>query len=1239
MTPSHRTKRGKTIAGSTIADLNNFLRQSKPANQMKVTPPGKSQSSRFNKDNSVRPFRKGPLSQHIVESKEERTSNDSTNAGKKRRRQEPKESNDEEESEINRKIAPCNDTIGAGLSMSKISESQDTIAAPAVCSSDLKQICPCLADTIVKKRKPDRNETKLSNACNASEEESEDSSRNEGVLTSTSLALNQEANSRDFETSTRLLADCYYDKDVEFDAGLSPTRKPTKPSSQEGDSMDVDGTASISNESKPVELKDCHIDDDFHGSKSLQHGIGNIDSCHNDENSVTMHTSPHHAIFTLRKGVAIAAKETNARPQDESGGEVTDCHDENLIDVYRSPQHAVLAPDVDESTAMETNICHDEIPVTVHKSPQHATSSPPPNLDKSIVTEATDACQNDGIPVTAHKSPQHAALTTTLIVDEPIAMEEIAGSIVTLHKSPENAASAPSVDEAAQETDVCNDDKSSASVHQSLQCSASMPTVDEVDAMEETDHFHAYESPVATEPPYIVAFSPTNGTRRRERIAHSIEEISPRRSGRKHKRRGSSVGTAVTNSVTSASTRSVASEFSETTKSSAVRSYCSPFHSKPSLVRKKLTVGVEELRANLKTQDENLFPPKGTNASELLKSRDYILMFLQRILPDRQIPSVIVLEDFITNNVPKKESGLNKSLPSVRQLTRILIEYMGFDCSSEVFVGDDSVPLKPSEEKISIRTSAVKNFIDFRLKFLRVSEDAAPCQFMEEVALAYRLAVHFTLISCSRLVEYHRSNVKQVRSLKKIQNRALLSVLVSLRKIYVELLRNELMDNKTAVSSNMRNFFYSNARGKFSQAEVLWTDCATILTEVDGDIVMLDEDSNILVENMLKLDKEFSNRRDFAFSEGLMELLLRQLIAKELAFVGVHGPIKRKMEKLSMRTRKYTGALACVLDDLSPECAAAIKNVIELRRNDVKSLVSSPVTIMDLTEIEDLAPDEGCILLMEGCMFLAKVFEQYKSVQRIATDYSEKYAQTQTMEQMAFYLFHLLMEKDPHSQKTTDGSVHPFSTSKRLNLKSAALAALMLASKCMDSQIPMRNLLTYSANVSNDHSQQFRKGESGSPYKDLVHLYEIHLMILIGYDAPEISCLPYASVKEVSEMLSLSAAETDKFKRVFGHFGVKFSPSSLIDEPLLIAFAVFHFGCNHLHFLRPPSGFDAVLGDEKRMVEVLSNHMSAIYTLYQSMVGANVSSEPKLRRTTNLMISLSSISDQLNNPHEYYYCI
>jgi len=100
----------------------------------------------------------------------------------------------------------------------------------------------------------------FANACKVLEEENEvsrtrDSSRNECLSISKSLVLGvkmddciQETNSKDFETY-RLLADCYYDSDSESDAEPSRTCKPSKPSSKQGDSMDVDEPTSITNDS------------------------------------------------------------------------------------------------------------------------------------------------------------------------------------------------------------------------------------------------------------------------------------------------------------------------------------------------------------------------------------------------------------------------------------------------------------------------------------------------------------------------------------------------------------------------------------------------------------------------------------------------------------------------------------------------------------------------------------------------------------------------------------------------------------------------------------------------------------------------------------------------------------------------------------------------------------------------------------------------------------------------------
>ena len=616
--------------------------------------------------------------------------------------------------------------------------------------------------------------------------------------------------------------------------------------------------------------------------------------------------------------------------------------------------------------------------------------------------------------------------------------------------------------------------------------------------------------------------------------------------------------------------------------------------------------------------------------------KNYILMFVSGLLSQRETPtSEIELEDIISNDVGKKKSGLNKIFPSVRKLTRTLIDAMGFDYASEVHVGSDvSVPLTPLEGNPVVRISAMKVLFKARLKFLKESNFyvADTCHIMEEFALAYRLAAHFTLISCSRLREYHKKNYKVIKSLTKIQNRALLTLLVSLRGLLVALLREELNANQSgsAVSSNIRSFFQADSED-FSPAEVLWTDCANILTGIDPDIGMLDDKANAhLVETLLKLDKEVSTRQDVSFSAGLMELLFRQLIAKEVTFTGAHGPIKSKMEKLSGRVRKYSGALACVLDNPSRECNAVIKNLLRLRRSHCASV----------EEMEERNNQIPRCLRMKGCIFLSKVIDQYKVSENKSTIDPEEIVQTQTMEQMTFYLFHLLVENDPFPQLTADGAYHPNSTSRRLNLKSAVVAALLLASKALESPISMRRLLIYASNASEELSQDTVKGGSGRPLRDLTKSYERHLMILHAYDAPELSRLSYSSITEVSELLSLSDVDTVKFKLTFDHFGVKYSPSCLIEEPLLLAFAVYRFGCKHLHIMRSSVEFDEGLETgEKRMVELLANQMKATFVFYLSQRDA---SQSTLSSAFNLpphvsdamVISPSDLCDQLNSINE-----
>jgi hypothetical protein len=381
------------------------------------------------------------------------------------------------------------------------------------------------------------------------------------------------------------------------------------------------------------------------------------------------------------------------------------------------------------------------------------------------------------------------------------------------------------------------------------------------------------------------------------------------------------------------------------------------------------------------------------------------------------------------------------------------------------------------------------------------------------------------------------------------------------------------------------------------------------------------------------MDKEVSTRQTVSFSKGLMELLFRQLIAKEVAFVGSHGPIKNKMVKLSLRVRKYSGAMACVMDNTSTECKIVIKNLLKLRENQCARFQMEERTnqilppVNSVMDIEDKAIGEDSSLLLEGCLFLSMVIDQHRVSKKKSPSDAYDFVRTQEMEQMAFYLFHLLMENDPFPKITAGGGHHPVSITRRFNLKSAVLAAFLLASKALESPISMRHLLTCAMNGGNAQTlQNTNTRESGQPLRDLIKSYERHLMILNAYDAPKLTRLSYSSITEVSELLSLEKIDIIKFERVFSHFGVKYSPSCLIEEPLLLALAVYRFGCKHLQILRTSVLFDKVLGrDEKRMVELLADHMQATFAL-------SLSSPPQLRG--DMMISLSSLCNQLNTINE-----
>ena len=145
----------------------------------------------------------------------------------------------------------------------------------------------------------------------------------------------------------------------------------------------------------------------------------------------------------------------------------------------------------------------------------------------------------------------------------------------------------------------------------------------------------------------------------------------------------------------------------------------------------------------------------------------------------------------------------------------------------------------------------------------------------------------------------------------------------------------------------------------------------------------------------------------------------------------------------------------------------------------------------------DCVPNEDCILLMEGCMFFAKVlcntrrFKEFQSIDLLKEVCSNANDGTDSV----LFIPPLDEEWSIFSKESWRVS------SSFVYISRSSYACL----KKGDYQIPMRRLINYSVTVS------LVQGESGAPaYKDLVHSYERHSMLLNGYDVPEISCLPYA---------------------------------------------------------------------------------------------------------------------------------
>jgi hypothetical protein len=122
-------------------------------------------------------------------------------------------------------------------------------------------------------------------------------------------------------------------------------------------------------------------------------------------------------------------------------------------------------------------------------------------------------------------------------------------------------------------------------------------------------------------------------------------------------------------------------------------------------------------------------------------------------------------------------------------------------------------------------------------------------------------------------------------------------------------------------------------------------------------------------------------------------------------------------------------------------------------------------------------------------------------------------------------------------------------------------------------------------------------------------------------------------VETVLEYLNLPLDEKiiTRFERVFDHVGYKYSAICLLVDPLLVSFAVYHFGSEHLQLLERSSSWNEALeGDSRRAVEVISSYMVEM-NIYESTRCKSQSSNatPELRE--DYFTPLSAILEDINS--------
>ena len=614
--------------------------------------------------------------------------------------------------------------------------------------------------------------------------------------------------------------------------------------------------------------------------------------------------------------------------------------------------------------------------------------------------------------------------------------------------------------------------------------------------------------------------------------------------------------------------------------------------------------------------------------SHMLSNELYLMMHIQKQYPRLSLHNNLLIKFLIESDVTSEDS-MQKSISSVQHMILILIDMMGFDLEKK----KSSICLLPRKEKPKESASGLKDHIDFRLELLRSSRQS--CDLMGEIAFAYRLAAFFLF-----RYQYTKKSKTDINA-SKARNRAFLTMLVSLRKIYKFLMG---INSEDEVGKNIGDFFGIDDRNKSPMAVIMTPaielifDITTLLTESENGHGLSDKARQLeMLETMLKFDKSFKVEHG-----GLMELLFRQMLEKDKKwFKQSEQRKKHQLQKISARKENLSGGLASVSPDTSLECFRALETIISLRieqMNQIEILskiVSSSPTLSRIQRLgspssklqyDDFAREkDNTKLIIKGCQFLSKVIDVHISSN---SNDSNKIHAARSIEQLGLYLLHFLLENDPFPKSTGDHQIHPMSTLNESNLTCTCLASILSASKVVDSPISLRRLVNYSKVPSVVGNTKNIKPIS----VNLLKTYERHLMNAHAYDIPGISSLPISQVEKISEMYNLQANDRVKFRQVFGHAAYQYSSCCLIENPFLVALAVFHFGCHHLELIRVPSITNVLDIEEQRMVETISDHMKTVHLFSHN----NKSSEDNVSpsRTPTLgeesILSLNALVDQLN---------